>query len=114
MHQSLQGATVHLEHIQPISKDGSTTLDNLAWCCPSCNLHKSDRTVAADPDTQEYVPLFHPRQMVWQDHFEWDGYTHHGRTPTGPATIVVFQINNPRRVRIREAEERFGLIPPSS
>lgn len=44
MHQSLQGATFHLEHAVPRSAGGTDELDNLALACPSCNLHKADRT----------------------------------------------------------------------
>lgn len=61
MHQSLQGATFHVEHIIPRSRGGSTQFDNLAWACPSCNLHKSNRTEIMDPNTGILVPLFHPR-----------------------------------------------------
>ncbi len=53
MSQSLQGATFHVEHIIPLTCGGSTTEDNLALACPSCNLHKSDRSHAVDPDTRE-------------------------------------------------------------
>ena len=42
MHQSLQGATFHVEHIVPTVLGGSSTLSNLAWACPGCNLQKSD------------------------------------------------------------------------
>jgi hypothetical protein len=60
MHESLQGATFHVEHVIPQSKGGESTLENLALACPSCNLHKTDRTTAVDPLTGEQVPLFHP------------------------------------------------------
>jgi len=53
MHQSLQGATFHVEHIVPLSRGGASAPENLAWCCPSCNLHKSDRTHAVDPETNQ-------------------------------------------------------------
>ena len=43
MHQSLQGATFHVEHIVPRCLGGLSKLENLAWACPSCNLHKSNR-----------------------------------------------------------------------
>ena len=39
MHQRLQGATFHVEHIIPRSKGGADELANLALACPSCNLH---------------------------------------------------------------------------
>lgn len=48
MHSSLQGATFHLEHVVPQSCGGKTELANLAWACPSCNLHKSDRLEVPD------------------------------------------------------------------
>lgn len=41
MHESLQGATFHIEHVVPKSKGGESTLENLALACPGCNLHKS-------------------------------------------------------------------------
>jgi 5-methylcytosine-specific restriction endonuclease McrA len=74
MHQDLQGATFHVEHIVPSSRGGSSELDNLAWRCPSCNLRKSDRTEAIDPDDGETYPLFSPRRDSWTLHFLWEGY----------------------------------------
>ena len=113
MHQSLQGATFHVEHVTPSSKGGPTTLENLAWCCPSCNLHKADRTEGIDPDTAAVVPLFHPRRDRWGEHFNWDGTELVGHTPTARATIAALDLNGDRRQRIRMAEARFDLFPPS-
>ena len=48
MHQSLQGATFHIEHIVPSSRGGFSEPDNLAGACPSCNLRKSDRIDALE------------------------------------------------------------------
>jgi hypothetical protein len=112
MHQALQGATFHVEHVHPESRGGKTDLENLAWCCPSCNLHKSDRSEALDPETDVLAPLFHPRRQIWSQHFQWQGYVLVGKTPVGRATIAAFALNHPRRLRIRQAEERFGLFPP--
>src|SRR5712691_1174755 len=81
MHQSLQGATFHVEHIVPQSRGGQTQLNNLAWACPSCNLHKANRLESIDPDTGHQVPLFHPRVDNWHTHFRWDGYRVVGATP---------------------------------
>src|SRR5207248_449250 len=80
MHQSLQGATFHLEHIVPSSAGGNEELANLAWACPSCNLKKSNRVTADDPDTKQTVPLFTPRFQQWEDHFAWVAYTLTGQT----------------------------------
>jgi HNH endonuclease len=68
MHESLQGATFHVEHIIPQSKGGHSVLENLALACPGCNLHKADRTTAVDPATGEQVPLFHPIRQRWSEH----------------------------------------------
>ena len=51
MHQSLQGATFHVEHITPTAAGGSDEVANLAWACPSCNLKKSNRQTIVDPET---------------------------------------------------------------
>jgi hypothetical protein len=112
MHQSLQGATFHVDHILPASQGGSSTLENLAWCCPSCNLHKSDRAFAIDPETDQLVPLFHPRRDDWNQHFGWNDYRPTGRTASGRATVEALKVNSDRRLQIRQAEERFNLFPP--
>lgn len=49
MHHALQGATFHVEHIVPRSRGGDSKLENLAWACPGCNLRKSSRVAAKDP-----------------------------------------------------------------
>jgi hypothetical protein len=112
MHQSLQGATFHLEHVIPRVRGGEAFLDNLPWACPSCNLHKSDRTEAADPQTGEVVSLFSPRTDDWSDHFEWSGNELMAQTAVARATIASLNLNHPRRLRIREAEQMFELFPP--
>jgi HNH endonuclease len=112
MHQSLQGATFHLEHIVPSSRGGASDPENLAWCCPGCNLRKSDRIEAPDPETGELVPLLNPRRSAWPAHFRWDGYFLVGESAVGRATVLLLDLNHPRRLLIRQAEELFGLFPP--
>ena len=111
MHQSLQGATFHFEHIIPRSKGGETELGNLILACPSCNFHKADRTEAIDPNTSAHVPLFRPLLQAWTDHFWFRGYEIEGVTPVGRATVAALHLNHPRRQRIRAAEQKFGLFP---
>jgi hypothetical protein len=110
MSQSLQGATFHLEHVVPVSRGGESDLENLALACPSCNLHKSDRLIAIDPETGESTPLFHPRRNKWDCHFQWDGFRLEGVTATGRATIECLHLNHPRRLRVREVERQVGLF----
>jgi hypothetical protein len=112
MHQDLQGATFHVEHIHPLSKGGTSDPENLAWCCPGCNLVKSDRIEVSDPETGALVPLFHPRRDEWSTHFRWRGHRLIGRTPVGRATVAALDLNHARRIRIRQAEKLFGWFPP--
>lgn len=114
MHQSLQGASFHVEHAVPRSKGGSDDHDNLAWACPSCDLRKSDRTEAVAPDTGLVARLFNPRRDRWDEHFAWAEYQIVGVTPIGRATVAALEFNTPRRLLIRQVESAFGLFPPDS
>lgn len=113
MHQSLQGASFHLEHAVPRSKGGGDGLENRAWACPSCNLRKSDRTLGVDPGSASSTPLFNPRTDRWNEHFTWRQYQLVGLTPTGRATVAALELNSPRRVLIRQVESAFELFPPT-
>jgi HNH endonuclease len=111
MHQALQGATFHVEHIIPASRSGASNPDNLAWSCPGCNLRKADRTQAPDPHSGTVVSLFNPRTDRWSEHFQFEGYRLVGQTPVGRATLWLLDLNHSRRILIRQAEELFGLFP---
>ncbi len=87
-------------------------MDNLAWACPGCNLHKSNRVEVSTPADQEPVPLFHPRRHNWDEHFSWEGQQIIGLTQIGRGTIATLRLNHERRIRIREAETLFNLFPP--
>jgi hypothetical protein len=113
MHQSLQGATFHIEHIIPESRGGPTEdADNLALACPSCNLRKSNRELVPDPESPVEVRLFNPRVDSWVDHFRCQGLEVIGITAIGRATAAALDFNHSRRLQIRKAEERFSLFPP--
>lgn len=114
MHQTLQGATFHVEHIVPRSLGGSSRLENLAWSCPGCNLHKAGRVEFADPESGRVVPLFNPRSDRWSDHFAWRGFELVPRSTVGRATCEALSLNRERRILIRQAEAMFGLFPPES
>ena len=114
MHQSLQGATFHVEHTTPKSRGGKPELDNLALACPACNLHKADRIDVEDSPFSTPIALFNPRRHVWSEHFRWDGCQMVGLTSIGRTTIAALKLNDRTRVLIRRAESLFGLFPPES
>jgi len=67
--QSSQEATFHVDHILPRAIQGAGSAENLALACVTCSLKKAARTHARDPQSNQVVPLFHPRRDVWSDHF---------------------------------------------
>lgn len=114
MHQFLQGATFHIEHVVPKSLGGPASELNLCLACPSCNLHKSNRMEALDPKSGETVKLFNPLADSWWRHFRIEGWRIEGKTKCGRATVDALQFNHPRRLKVREAESFFGLFPPDA
>lgn len=112
--EHLTAVTFEVEHITPLASGGRTMLVNLCYSCPTCNRHKAARQTAVDPQTNTVVPLFHPRQQQWSDHFAWnlDQTELVGLTPTGRATISVLQMNRPQLIRVRRMWVKLGEHPP--
>lgn len=46
------GINFHLDHIQPISRNGDNSLKNLQLLCPTCNLSKNNKT---DEEYRKYI-----------------------------------------------------------
>jgi len=104
-----------IEHIIPRHSGGETTLDNLALACQGCNNHKYTKTEARDPVSDKVVPLYHPRQQRWHEHFAWnDDFTLViGLTPTGRATSKALQLNREELVSLRRVLYAMGEHPPA-
>ncbi|MCY2990266.1 MAG: HNH endonuclease signature motif containing protein [Planctomycetota bacterium] len=107
---ALPAIAFHVEHIVPRKHGGTDATDNLAQACYFCNLHKGPNLTGIDPSTRTIIPLFHPRQQHWAEHFRWSGPVLIGRTATGRATVQVLAINLPHRVRIRKRLMGAGLF----
>ena len=101
----------HVDHIISLQHGGQTVVENLAWACLHCNLHKGPNLAGRDPATGKLTPLFHPRQDQWRDHFEWNGAELVGRTVIGQVTIQVLAINDPDFLTVREALLEEGVFP---
>jgi len=112
--ERLVGLAHEIEHVVPEAAGGTTERDNLCLACRRCNAFKARRIDAVDPLSQNTVALFHPRQMVWNEHFRWDfgGTRVIGRTPTGRATVEALQLNHPLILQARILWVRAGLHPP--
>ena len=107
-----------IDHVLPQSAGGSDEADNLALACRNCNERRGNRTQGRDPETQEVVPLFHPRCDQWAEHFVWDVDRVRllGRTSTGRATAELLDLNDDRHegaiVRSRQRDVFDGYHPP--
>ena len=113
--EALTATSFEFEHIVPLSAGGTTTINNVCFSCPMCNRFKSDHVCAVDPVSEESVPLFHPQQNHWADHFSWnDDYSEVvGLTSRGRATVIALKMNRILMIRIRRMWVAMGEHPPN-
>ena len=104
-----------VEHIVARARGGRSTVKNLALACQGCNNHKYDKIVAIDPISRQQVPLYHPRQDRWDEHFAWsdDLTLLIGLTPCGRATIDALYLNREGVVNLRRLLGAIGKHPPN-
>lgn len=113
--QQLVLGKLEIEHLIPSSRAGADEEENLWLACRMCNNFKAAQTHAHDPDTQQSVVLFNPRQQSWEEHFEWsgDGQKIIGRTACGRATVLALQLNNLIAMAVRRNWIAAGWHPPA-
>ena len=70
LQRHLPFSTFQIELIRPKKHGGNDDPVNLALACERCNSHKGPNLTGIDPQTQQIVQLFDPRQNRWADHFE--------------------------------------------
>jgi 5-methylcytosine-specific restriction endonuclease McrA len=113
LHQKFSDLSHHIEHVIAKQHGGLDNVDNLAFACHYCNLHKGPNLSGIDPVTGAVVPLFHPRRDSWTDHFLSDRTRIESATPVGRATIIVLAMNEGRRLDLRAAILDSGESPVS-
>ena len=103
-----------IEHILPQSKGGAHKSHNWALACQGCNNFKYTKTHALDPITHEDVPLYNPREHIWEEHFVWskDYEKILGITPIGRASILCMKLNRSSVVNLRRILYLQGEHPP--
>jgi 5-methylcytosine-specific restriction endonuclease McrA len=101
--QAVVDATFHVDHViaQQHVDEAEDDPDDLALACDRCNLYKGTNLSSVDPNTRQVVPLFNPRQDIWEEHFAAHGAEIIGLTPTGRATVRLPQMNARQRVQLR-------------
>jgi hypothetical protein len=94
---------LQIDHIIPLKHRGDDHTENLAIACIDCNLAKGPNIAGIDPSDGQLVPLYHPRQDRWEEHFEWNGLRLVGTTATGRTTIEVLRMNPDEQLQLRAA-----------
>lgn len=110
-----------VDHLTPKSLGGSDDLNNLALTCRRCNERRYNFVAGIDPETQELVSIFNPRQQNWKEHFVWtdNGVMIQGITAIGRAACIRLDLNDtryPENDSIRGTQRFWGqtrLHPPS-
>jgi hypothetical protein len=112
MPQEFDGFTHEIDHVIARKHRGPTVAGNLALACFPCNNHKGPNLAGIDRVTRRLTRLFHPRRHKWAHHFRWEGPLLTGKTAIGRVTVDVLVVNDPDRVRLREALIDEGVFPP--
>lgn len=114
--QSLTSYKLEIEHIYPISKDGTSENENLCLACRHCNLHKSSKVFGLDSVSAKRIRLFNPNLNNWSEHFVWDKDKTMiiGKTPCGRATIYAVKMNDDLQTNARKVWKLTGLFPPNN
>jgi hypothetical protein len=101
-----------IDHIIPRAKGGGNEYDNLCVSCVSCNQAKATAVGARDPQTNLEVPLFHPRQDFWSQHFRYSKNKTRieGLTAKGRATIIALQMNKSQMVQLRRLLIKLDML----
>ena len=111
--ESMTFAPHWIDHIVAEKHGGKTEADNLANSCMLCNQFKGSDLTSIDPQSDEIVALFHPRQDRWTEHFRLVGGRIEGITATGRVTERLLQFNHPDRVEERAHLFELGLLAPT-
>jgi hypothetical protein len=82
----------------------------LALSCALCNKHKGSDLTSIDPETGDIVPLYHPRQENWTDHFRLSAGLLTPLTAIGRVTARLLRFNDPDRIEERQALLEAGLL----
>ena len=101
------------DHIIAEKHGGKTETENLALSCTLCNKHKGSDLASVDPETGEIVPLYHPRQHRWNEHFRLSEAKFVPLTPIGRVTVKLLQLNRSDRRKERQLLLEAGIIKQS-
>lgn len=111
MNEEFDFLTYEVDHIIADKHRGSTSLDNLCLSCFECNRFKGSDISSVDIETDQVVPLFHPRRMKWSDHFRLDDAVITPLTPEGRVTEFLLRLNKNERIIERKRLMKINRYP---
>lgn len=103
MHEEDSYSPHQIDHIIGRKHGGSSTADNLAYACLRCNAWKGSDIGSVDPETSQFVSLFHPRRQQWTQHFALQRFIIEPLTAEGRVTVRLLRLNIDKRVVERQA-----------
>ncbi len=110
-----RGIEFAIDHVIAEKHGGPTHSANLCLSCFWCNSFKGSDLSSVDWDAGgAIVPLFHPRQQQWRDHFRLEGVRITALTPMGRVTVFLLQMNAPERIKERRLLMALGDYPCKS
>jgi hypothetical protein len=91
----------HIEHIISHQHGGQNHISNLAYACSWCNWKKGPNIATILNDKGILLPLFHPRNDAWLDHFMITDGIITGKTDIATGTIRLLDMNTPELIMER-------------
>jgi hypothetical protein len=103
--ESIFNAVLEVEHITPIFAGGTSTEENLALACRSCNGFKGRRSSSINPDSGQ--------QDRWDEHFSIgsDSCEIVALTGIGRVTALCLKMNSRSQLTARHFWVQLGLFP---
>ena len=90
---------------------GTTTSDNLALACSSCNRNKGSDIGSIVWQSGEFVRFFNPRVDYWNEHFKLKVVEIVPLTEIGEVTVRILDFNHAERIIERQELQARGRFP---
>ena len=109
VHEEEAGSLLEIDHFQPRSADGGEEVENLVYCCPTCNRRKGDFWPSSSSSGTHR--LLHPQRDDLATHFyeQIDGRVV-ALTETGAFHIERLQLNRPPLIALRRTRREVALL----
>jgi hypothetical protein len=114
LHESDSFFGCEVDHIISEKHGGETGVGNLAYACLFCNRNKGSDIATLVPGTERLIRLFHPRAVLWKEHFRYLGGAEaliEPLTEIGEATVRLLGFNDVERCLERRDLTEVGRYP---